>query len=90
MYPGSQESTAIILRPFCPRSVWLVRWIAADPTLSLPQTGRCAALGAYLRMRLRESSAISSANESVAIPATESDMAYGMINWSLWTIAPQE
>jgi hypothetical protein len=31
-----------------------------------------------------------SGKESVAIPATESDMAYGMINCWLWIIAPQE
>jgi hypothetical protein len=44
----------------------------------------------YVRMRLRESCARSSGKERVAIPATESDMAYGMINRPLCTIAPQE
>jgi hypothetical protein len=33
---------------------------------------------------------MSSDKERVAIPALESDTPYGMINWSLWTIAPQE
>ena len=64
----------------------LTEWLGNYSSIRTKTSAFCA----YVRMRLRESCAMSSGKESVAIPATESDMAYGMINWRLWIMAPHE